>query len=446
LTDPLTFALVACALCAAVAYVDFEDSIFIDASIVPLLLAAIFVGPLATFAVVIAAEAGAWARQRYRISAALINALATGAPSVIAALIFERVETRTGTGFYVAIAAVSAGALILNFVILVPLISLLDRRPLTAGFSHVLRVFPAFALNVVLVIAAANVYVNVGLAAVVFVLAVILAFTYLVAQVFRAREQTIRVAHLASSRQHLAAQVLNAENRERRRLASALHDGPVQDLLTARQDLHEGATPDHQTSARLDRVLGHALDQLRDVVAELHPAVLERRGIGVALKAVAREQAQRTGLVVDINIDVRVASSRSGLTYTIARELITNAGRHACAKHLRIRLAPTMNALLIEVEDDGVGLTLARRRDALADGHIGLASIEDRVEAVGGTFSVENTPGGGTTCRVVLPLEEPAKGRTSSLELPPESLEGTAGARPSLRDYQDRGLTRVGED
>ena len=156
LTDPLTFALVACALCAAVAYVDFEDSIFIDASIVPLLLAAIFVGPLATFAVVTAAEVGAWARQRYRVSAALINTLATGAPSVIAALIFERVGTRTGTGFYVAIAAVSAGALMLNFAILVSLIALLYGDAVSNSLRANAGMLPAIAIPIAVAVAAVD--------------------------------------------------------------------------------------------------------------------------------------------------------------------------------------------------------------------------------------------------------------------------------------------------
>ena len=93
-----------------------------------------------------------------------------------------------------------------------------------------------------------------------------------------------------------------------------------------------------------------------------------------------------------------------------------------------------------------MGLTLDRRQDALGDGHIGLASIEDRVEAVGGSFSVENRSGGGTSCRVVLPLNEQGPGRTYSREPPTESLEDPARVGASVRIHPAADLTRVGED
>ena len=406
ITDPLTPALVACALFAAVAYVDFEDTMFIDASIVPLLLSAIFLGPAPTFLVALIAEAGAWARQRYRISAALINAFATAAPSVAVAKLFENFDSRTGLDFYVAVVGASTLALSLNLTLLISLLSLLDGKPVRSGFRQVLRVFPAFALNVGLVVAAANVYVNVGLAAVIFVLAVILAFTYLLAQVFLARVQAVRLGQLATSRQHLAAQVLSAEDRERNRLANALHDGPLQDLLVARQDLGDVSSVPSDTADRVDRILSHAIGQLRDVVSQLHPAVLESGGLLFALEALARDQAQRAGIKVHIDLAEDGESAPSRVVYFAARELVTNAARHARAENLWIRTHRDGGLLKLAVEDDGAGLSPDRRRDALAEGHIGLASIEDRVDAVGGSFTLEPRRGGGTRCLVEIPTDQ----------------------------------------
>jgi two-component system, NarL family, sensor kinase len=403
---PLTFALIACAFCAAIASVDFEGTVFIDASIVPLLLAAVFAGPAAAFVVVVVAELGAWARQRYRPSAALINTFATGAPTMLAAVFFAQMESRSGPDFYLAIAISSVVALLLNFLILISLIALLDQKPIRPGLSQLPRVVPAIGLDVVLVVAAANVYSNVGLAAVVFVLVAVFAYTYLIAQVFAARESAARVSELASSRQHLAAQVLSTEERERRRLANALHDGPVQNLLVARQELQETAAENGDPVARVDQALEAAIRELRSIVSELHPAMLDRRGVGAVLGTLARDQASRGGLLVHIDIDDEAGRSSDTLVYTVARELIVNVVKHAEARNMWVRLASEPETLVIEVSDDGRGLTDGRRRDALSEGHIGLASIEDRVEAVGGTLALQPRRGGGTTSRVVVPGSE----------------------------------------
>ncbi len=120
----------------------------------------------------------------------------------------------------------------------------------------------------------------------------------------RARE----VAGLAESRGRLVAQALEAEDVARRRLAEALHDHALQNLLAARHEL--GAGP----GAELD-VVGEALDrtvaQLREAVFDLHPYLLEQAGLGVALRAVAEQAARRAGFDVDVDVDDDVAGPRS---------------------------------------------------------------------------------------------------------------------------------------
>jgi two-component system NarL family sensor kinase len=437
LTDPLTIALIACAICAAIAYVDFEGTIFLDGSLVPLLLAAIFIGPAAAFVLPLVAEATAWARQRYRVSAALINATVTAAPNLLAAEIFMRVDSRTGFEFYVAIAGATAMTLILNFVLLVTLIGFHDGRPIRPVLSHWRRVVPAFVLNVVLVVAAANVYVNVGAGALAFVLVVVLAFAYLITQVFAARERAERISDLASSRRRLVAQALGAEDRERRRLANYLHDGPVQDLMVVRQELAE-ATPDVMTqSSHLDTAIESAISQLRQVVSELHPAVLERRGVGRALEVLAREQAERAGFTVSVEIDRLAAQSPDRLVYAVARELVVNVAKHARASHVYVRLTREERKLVISVEDDGRGIDPARRRQAALAGHIGLASIEDRVDAIGGAFSIRPAATGGTVCRVELPEERLAGTKPNER---PAAQDRNAGASVPTTNARPPGL------
>jgi two-component system, NarL family, sensor kinase len=86
------------------------------------------------------------------------------------------------------------------------------------------------------------------------------------------------------------------------------------------------------------------------------------------------------------------------------RELLTNAAKHAGATRVRVSVRRAADAILLEVADDGAGIAEGRLPDALREGHIGLASSIQRVEAVGGSLTLSRAPGGGTTAAVTLPI------------------------------------------
>jgi two-component system NarL family sensor kinase len=87
----------------------------------------------------------------------------------------------------------------------------------------------------------------------------------------------------------------------------------------------------------------------------------------------------------------------------LARELLTNAAKHAGASRVRVSVRHDEDAILLEVADDGQGIPEGRLATALREGHIGLASSVQRVEAVGGTLTVSSVEGGGTAVSVSLP-------------------------------------------
>jgi signal transduction histidine kinase len=91
----------------------------------------------------------------------------------------------------------------------------------------------------------------------------------------------------------------------------------------------------------------------------------------------------------------------------VIRELATNAAKHSGASLLTVAVVREGEAIRTTVADDGRGLTLANRQEALAGGHIGLASCAERIEAAGGRMDVESGPGEGTTVTVELPIERP---------------------------------------
>lgn len=215
-----------------------------------------------------------------------------------------------------------------------------------------------------------------------------------------------QVAALAESRGRLVAQTLDSEDHHRRELAEALHDDAIQNLLAARQEL----APDRVHAADLALVrlgLDRTVAQLRGAVFDLHPHLLEHAGLGPALDAVAEDCARWGGFVPDVRVDPDLLTDHEQLLFSVGRELIRNVARHADAEHLRLEVTREADTTVLVVADDGRGFEHERLHAAPLTGHIGLASMAERVEAVGGTFTVEGGPGAGTRVEVRLPAEAP---------------------------------------
>jgi two-component system, NarL family, sensor kinase len=208
-------------------------------------------------------------------------------------------------------------------------------------------------------------------------------------------------AELAESRGRLVAQALDAEDMARRRLAEALHDEALQNLLAARQELGAGDRAELEVVAE---GLDQTVVQLREAVFDLHPYLLEQVGLGSALRAVAERAGRRAGFDVHVEADAGHDGRDDRLSFAIARELIANVAKHARASKLWVSVRRRPDAVELTVADDGVGIDLERAARAPRAGHIGLASCRERAEAVGGTFEVGAGPDGvGTLVRVRLP-------------------------------------------
>jgi two-component system NarL family sensor kinase len=215
----------------------------------------------------------------------------------------------------------------------------------------------------------------------------------------RAEEQ---VAEQAAARGRLVAQALDAEEHTRREISEMLHDGPLQDLLALNQELQrleDGG--EHLDRARAG--IGRAIAALREIMVDLHPVAFEVAGLESALGAVADQQARHGAFAYELTIDPSADGVRDDLVIALARELLTNAAKHAGASCVRVSVRRRAEAIELEVADDGSGIPEGRLAAALREGHIGLASSVQRVEAVGGTLTVAPVPGGGTSISVTLP-------------------------------------------
>ena len=218
-----------------------------------------------------------------------------------------------------------------------------------------------------------------------------------------ARDRRIRAA--AGERRRLLAQVLTAEERERRRLAEVLHDDAIQNLLLARQELRDHhRRHDEDSYRRADDALASTVDQLRGEIFELHPYVLDHAGLRAALTAHAETAARHAGAHAEVDIDdAALTVGQEQLVLSLARELLANAARHSQARTIRLRLTSSADAIELIVSDDGRGFSPDQRAAAVGRGHIGLATSAERAAAGGGTLDIASAPGAGTTVTVRLP-------------------------------------------
>jgi two-component system, NarL family, sensor kinase len=218
------------------------------------------------------------------------------------------------------------------------------------------------------------------------------------------QQRDVAIARLAEQRGQLATHALTAEQRERRRLAELLHDESVQTLSLARQELVDYHRTGRDASfERARSAIDETMSQLRGEIFELHPYVLDHAGLPAALGAIADHSAERSGDEITVAVDPGASGRHDELLVVLARELLSNVVKHSRAAHVEVTVAADVERIELEVRDDGRGFDPSQRAASLLDGHIGLASSEQRVLSAGGTLVVSSAPGGGTTVRVTLP-------------------------------------------
>jgi two-component system NarL family sensor kinase len=405
--DPLVPLLVAGAAVSNIADVRFAGRLWLSGSFLCCLMAVAVLGPSAGVAVAVASELAAWAWSPFPFVRLVVNALGAVAPTWMAGLVLVALTPVVGVDgldFDVALGLVTCLAVATNVLIVSSLMSLHEGTRLPGLAAAYRRLLPFLAANVVLLVVITETYQEVGIAAAISLIVVVLVFTYVIHLFVDARERANQVEELSAHRGRLVAEAVGAEEQARRALAEQLHDGPLQALLAARQDLEEAMAGDDSGLNRADHAVRATVAVLRDAVFELHPTVLEHAGLGPALLAVAEAKGQQAGFAPRVSVDRAASGVNDQLLFSLARELLANAAKHAQAQNVWIRLTSDGEAIEMVVRDDGQGFEPSEPREALRTGHIGLASIAERATAVGGGVSVETQPGTGTTVTIRLPV------------------------------------------
>ncbi len=202
---------------------------------------------------------------------------------------------------------------------------------------------------------------------------------------------------------------------ERNRVARDLHDGPVQGVSAATLSLEavllmlkSGDTERAiETLMKIRGQLSEEADNLRRLMGNLRPPLLEERGLVPALQ----ETLARFGRDDEVQTQFRsrslveVPSDLETLAYRLVQEALTNARKHSHASEVTVTVDAVAGQLKLEIGDDGIGFDPNQARDFLRAGKVGLASMRERIELASGTFVVRSSPGSGTTIVATLPLD-----------------------------------------
>jgi PAS domain S-box-containing protein len=215
--------------------------------------------------------------------------------------------------------------------------------------------------------------------------------------------------------QMFSRQLIEAQEDERRRIARELHDQIGQILTAVKMNLHTvqrfnlGSEAGSYVKDNIEAV-DEALCLVRDLSIDLRPPVLDDLGLATALGWYVDRYTKRTGLNVDVVIELpdpneRFSRDLETACFRIAQEALTNVGRHASASNVTLQLTKAANTLTLVVKDNGVGFDLKslRKRSPRA-ATLGLVSMQERAHAAGGTLEIESTPSRGTRIRFIFPL------------------------------------------
>lgn len=195
---------------------------------------------------------------------------------------------------------------------------------------------------------------------------------------------------------------------DRERIAKELHDGVIQSLFAVGMGLQGTAalSKDPELEQRIEGAvneLDRVIRDLRNYIFGLRPGILADRQLDQALRDLAVEFQEKSGVLTVVDVDENIASELSPSAadvIQIVREALSNVGRHAEASTCRVSLRRGEDGALLEIDDDGRGFD----PDAARTGD-GLLNVQNRAGALGGKASIESSPAQGTTVRVTLPLD-----------------------------------------
>ncbi len=222
-------------------------------------------------------------------------------------------------------------------------------------------------------------------------------------------EKLLLLDELSAERHKLVAALLDAQVLERERIASELHDDALQALAAVMMRLSALGkrltdSNDLEMVARLVQTVASAIERLRGLLSRLYPPEPSTEPLARTIAAYLDRIAQDNQVEVSLRSQMLAEPdpAAKSLLWLTAREILTNACRHACASHLEVVLSECHEGYRVTVRDDGRGFTPA---DAMRvrPGHIGLSTASARLQTHGGALRVSSRPDCGATIQIEVP-------------------------------------------
>ncbi len=225
------------------------------------------------------------------------------------------------------------------------------------------------------------------------------------------RKAELRLAENTERLQQLSRRLLSVQEEERRALARELHDDFGQQLTALKLNLalleRDLRDPTHRNRLHdCIQIIEHTREHIQNTARRLHPSILDDLGLVEALYWYARSQAQRAGCVIEVQdrLPALLSPKLETAVFRIVQEAVNNAIRHGAARRIDIAVAVDCGELALAIQDDGAGFD----PDALptdSESGLGLISMRERAELLGGRFALASRLGGGVRVEVTIPLE-----------------------------------------
>ncbi|SNR75404.1 Histidine kinase-, DNA gyrase B-, and HSP90-like ATPase [Humidesulfovibrio mexicanus] len=229
-----------------------------------------------------------------------------------------------------------------------------------------------------------------------------------------------RLAQTARTEAHmlvLSRELIKAQETERLRIATELHDHLAQDLATLKMDLGGLLDPPGPDAESLPRQLASLADRLsaaitaiRDLAYDLLPPGLEDLGLVRTMSRYCADFATRTGIAVDFYADgmdgLRLGFETQIHIYRMVQESLTNIRKHAHATQVTVRMVHSHPSVIVRVEDNGQGVDLEKRQEEFREARrMGLWGMRERARLLGGLMSLRSRPGRGMLVHIEIPVE-----------------------------------------
>ncbi len=216
--------------------------------------------------------------------------------------------------------------------------------------------------------------------------------------------ETERKAHVA--KENFSNQLIQAQDNERKRLASELHDGVGQNLSFLSNVLKQlEKKPDDETLHSASRINYEAVNEIRFISHQLHPHILDQLGLVAAIESICEHIEEQTktccNVLTDIEPDSIDASTQLHI-YRIVQESLNNAVKHSQASRIEVTLKQESRRIILSIADNGNGLKNTEQKSGL-----GLESIKQRVSLNKGSIKFKNNTPHGLTIFITFPVPEP---------------------------------------